>query len=236
MSVFSSRYFTITGAYRRDARVLAAGPLAHRPGARNHHRAGRDLERAVRLAAVDAVAHQVEHRRAAGEDRAWRQHRALPHDRALVHAAVPAHQHLVLDHDRQRARGLEHAADLRRGREVDPLADLRAGADQRVGVDHRPVVHIRADVHVHRRHAHDAAAEVAPIADRGAAGHDPYAVLGSEGAERVGVLVEEGEGAAGGGRPDLSQAEAEQDARLHPRVGAPASHPRRAPPPAPGRR
>ena len=59
------------------------------------------------------------------------------HDGALVHAAVAADEHVVLDHDRRGIDRLEHAADLRGGAQVHALADLRARADQRVRVDHR---------------------------------------------------------------------------------------------------
>ena len=53
------------------------------------------------------------------------------------------------------------------------LADLRARADRRPGVDHRVLADVGADVHVARHH-HDAGREVrAPAGLR--AGHDPHA-------------------------------------------------------------
>ena len=67
-----------------------------------------------------------------------------------------------------------------RGGEVHALADLRAGSDQRVRIDHRAVVDVGADVDVHRRHADDALAEVRAVADGRSAGHDADAVAASK--------------------------------------------------------
>src|SRR5207249_10691118 len=105
-------------------------------------------------------AHHVVHDRRAGEDRGWGEYRALAHDRALVHAAPAAHRHVVLDDHGDRAHRLEHASDLGGCREVHSLADLGARADEGMAVDHRTLVHVGADVYVHRRHVHEALGDI----------------------------------------------------------------------------
>src|SRR5688572_2953961 len=66
-----------------DARVHAWS-TPHRPRPRHDDRAGGNLERSLSLSTIATLPHQVEHHRAAGEDRPRRQHRALPYHRALV--------------------------------------------------------------------------------------------------------------------------------------------------------
>ena len=190
------------------------------PAARHHHGAGRDLQRGVFGRADDRLVGQVVHARRPRQDDARRQHGALAYDRPLVDAAAAADEHVVLDHDRRRADGLQHAADLGRRRQVDALADLPAAAYQRVAVHHRPGADVGAHVDVHRRHAHDARREVRPAADRRAARHDADAAVDAEALDGVGVLVEKGELVARQVH-DLAEPEAEQDAALDPAVGAP---------------
>src|ERR1039458_8866223 len=100
--------------------------------------------------------------------------------RPFVHAAVPAHQYIVFNDYRQRAYGLQHATDLRGGRDVAVLPDLRAASDQGVRIDHGAVVHICAHVDVHGRHAGDAFADVDAIANAGSAGNDAHSALRRE--------------------------------------------------------
>ena len=102
-------------------------------------------------------------------------------------------------------------------------ADLRAASHQGVRIHHSAIVHIRAGIDVHRRHAGDALADVAAVANAGAAGHDPHAALRCEFLERICGFIEEGQ--ASMVRRHIhhaSHAEAQQDALLHPGVDAPA--------------
>ena len=78
-----------------------------------------DLERRRRRGDRRGL-HEVVHRRAAGEDGPGASTARVSHDGSLVNAAVAAHEHVVLDDHRQRARRLEHAADLRAGAQVHP--------------------------------------------------------------------------------------------------------------------
>src|SRR3974377_1194957 len=77
----------------------------------------------------------------------------------------PPAEAVVLDDHRRRPDRLEDAADLRGGREVDPLSDLRAGTDEGVTVDHRPFVDVSPDVDVSRRHHDDPPREERPAPD-----------------------------------------------------------------------
>ena len=65
----------------------------------------------VALPAVGRLARDVVDGHGAGEDHARAQHGAPAHDRALVDAAVAAHEHVVLDDHGQRAHRLQHAAE-----------------------------------------------------------------------------------------------------------------------------
>jgi hypothetical protein len=98
------------------------------------------------------------------------------------------------------------------------FADLRATADERVGIDHRSFVDISADVDEHRRHASDAAADVRAIANGRTAGHDANPIRELEQLAREGVLIEE--------RTHFNDAavlESGQDALLHPGVHPPSA-------------
>src|SRR6058998_960886 len=96
------------------------------PRAGHDDRPGGNLERSLTGPSVDLLPHHVVHCRRAREDRARGEHGSPPHDRALVDPAPPAHQHVVLHDHGECADRLEHPADLRRRRQVHPLADLRA--------------------------------------------------------------------------------------------------------------
>ena len=104
------------------------------------------------------------------------EHRAPLHHGPFIDAAVAAHQHFVFDDHRQRAHRLQHAADLRGGRNMAIRSHLRAASHQRVRIDHGAVAHPGSGVDVHRRHAGDALADVAAVANAGSAGHDANAV------------------------------------------------------------
>src|SRR6185369_16570257 len=93
-------------------------PFAHGARAGNHDGPGGDLQGAPRGLAVFETPRDVVDRRAAGQDDAGGENRALAYDRTLVDAAVAADQNVVLDDDRQLSHGLENAADLRGGGQV----------------------------------------------------------------------------------------------------------------------
>src|ERR1035438_6996863 len=101
-------------------------------------------------------------------DFSWLKHVPMPA------SAIAAYQHIVFDDDRQRTDGFEHAADLRSGRDVAVLSDLRAASDQRVRIDHRAIIHIRSHVDVHGRHAGDAFADIDAVANARSAGNDTH--------------------------------------------------------------
>jgi len=108
---------------------------------------------------------------------------------------------------------------------VNSLADLGAGADQGVGVDHGAFVDVGSDVDVGGGHDDDSAGEVGSGADGRAAGDDADVVFGQEAADRVGILVDEGEGGLAEGMDaghlgECADAEAEEDASLDPGVDA----------------
>jgi hypothetical protein len=102
---------------------------------------------------------------AAGEDGPRGKDSALPHNGALVDAAIAADKDVVFNDDGAGVDGLEHAADLRRGAEVNALANLRAGADERMRIDHGALIDPCAGVDVHGWHADHAAGEVGAGAD-----------------------------------------------------------------------
>ena len=140
-----------------------------------------------------------------------------PEGGAAAHPG-PAHDHapgpderLVLNHDRHRVRRLEHAADADAAGEVDVLADLGGRADGGPGVDHRPGVHVGADVD-ERGHQHRPRRDVAtPPRDR--AGQHPHAV--QPGLQRDPVVVPEVTHLGAGHR---QHPEGQQDGPLGPLV------------------
>ena len=108
------------------------------------------------------------------------------------------------------------------GREVDPLADLGARADEHVRVDHRVGPDAGPDVDVRRRHHDDAVAEVRPTSHGRAARDDPPRTVGEVVARRDRGAVPERQRARrvqDAGRPI---GEAREDRRLHLGADAPA--------------
>src|SRR5438045_1323930 len=122
-------------------------------GAGNHYGIFRYFERGVACGAVDFASDQVVERGGAGEYRAGPKHSPGADQRAFEDAAVAAYKDVVFDDDGGGVDGLENASDLGGGAEVDSLADLSAGTDQGMGVEHSAFVHIGPDVDEHGRHA-----------------------------------------------------------------------------------
>ena len=133
---------------------------------------------------------EIEERRSAGEDGAGGEHRAFAHQGALVDAAIAADEHIVLNDDRAGVDRLEHTADLRRGAQVHAFADLGAGTDQGVRIDHGFLVDVSAGVDPHGRGANDAARHISAAADRRAARYNAHTVSRGEKARREGVLID----------------------------------------------
>ena len=119
------------------------------------------------------AAGHVDDRRRRGEHDAGAEHRPLLDQHALDHDRARADEAVVLDDHRPALRRLEHAADPDAAREVHALADLRARADRRPGVDHRALADARADVHVARHQDHAGLEERAVARD--ARRHDAHA-------------------------------------------------------------
>ena len=136
------------------------------------------------------------------------EHRAGADAHALGDDAARAEEGAVLDDHRRRVRRLEHAADADAAREVHVGADLRARADRRPGVDHRPRPDPGADVHV-AGHQHDALGEERAVA--GDARRDDPDAVRRHLLQRD--LVLEGE-RADRHRLDLAQAEVLEDRLL----------------------
>ena len=113
----------------------------------------------------------------------------------------------------RRSDRLEHAAHLRRGRQVDALSDLRARADERVAVDHRALVDVGPDVDVRRGHDDDALRDVRAAPD-GRASRDDADPRRQLAARRQRVAVAE-EKRAGLARLLDAEAEGREDSLLH---------------------
>ncbi len=146
----------------------------------------------------------------------------LLHYCALVYPAVPADQNVVLNHHGHGAHGFQNSADLRSRRDVAIAPNLSATANQRMRIDHGSVVDVSAGVDVHRRHAGDATAHIATIPQTGAARHHSNTAVRVQVFRRVGVLIEELERPCSRHFNDSTNAEAEQDAFLDPRIHSPA--------------
>ena len=158
-------------------------------GAGDDYRVFRNDEGQLVRGAQNGSVYKIEDRSAAGEDGSGGQHGALAHDGSFVDAAIATHQHVVLNDHRAGVHRLQHAADLSRGAQMNPLADLRAGADQRMRVHHSALVDKSSGVDVHRRHADHAASHIGPCADRRASGHYANPITYGKMAYRVSVLV-----------------------------------------------
>ena len=187
------------------------------------HRALRHAQRFRRRRAIDLAVHSVEQGRGPRQDHAGSQHGARADLRAFIDAAVSADQHVVFDDHGRCVDRLQHAADLCRRADVDTLAHLGAGTDQRVRIDHCAFVNIGADVDEHRRHANDRGRDVSSSAHRRASGNHAHQVAGSEVANRIGILVNKREHARVSALRQLADAKAQQDPLLHPLIGAPAA-------------
>src|SRR5579859_746560 len=186
--------FDDDGRVERNSQVFAA---AFGYGARtgNHHGAWWNHEwlgffpRRTNFTTINRVANQIVDRSRASENRSRGEHRAVAHDGAFVHAAIAAHQNFVLDNHGQRADGFEHAADLRRGRDVTFFPHLRARADQRVRVNHGAIGNISAHIHIHGRHADYILADVTAVANRRPAGDHAHVLAGRDLLEWKSMLV-----------------------------------------------
>src|SRR5580700_10677396 len=102
-------------------------------------------------------------------------------------------------------------------------ADLRAASHQGVRIDHGAIAHPTPRVDIHRRHARDAAADIATVANARSTGNDANPAIGCEALHRKRGLVE----------PRLprgidrhvnyrAHAKAEQNAFFYPGIHAPS--------------
>ncbi len=210
--------------YRRVEREAPIFSLA----AVNRARAGHDHcffwndQRLIFGGDVHFAAHDIINRSGVIQNHAGAEDGAAFHDGAFENAAVPSYQDFVFDDDGHRAYGFENAADLGGGGNVAAFSDLRAAAYQRVRIYHRLVAYVRADVDEHRRHAGDAFADEAAVANAGAAGDDAHAAGGGDVLDGVGGLVEKRLAQRINGHVrDGADAESEKDAFFHPAVDAP---------------
>src|SRR5467141_249173 len=131
---------------------------------------------------------------------------------------------MVFNNYRQRPDRFEDATDLSAGGNVAVAADLRATPNEGMRINHRAFSYVRAYIHKHGRHANDSAANVAPIANAGAAGNDADAVRGRERARGIGGLVKERllhgiDGHVG----DSTHAKAQENSLLDPGVCPPSA-------------
>ena len=156
---------------------------------------------------------RVDDRDGCGQDRSRTQRRPFADLGAFCHDAAAADVALVADHDRDRVRWLEDAADTHAPGEVHVLADLSAGPHGGPRVDHGVLAHVRPDVHVGRHH-HDTLGEMTAPPGRGARDH-PDAGRRVVGLEGHLVCILEGPEF---GRLHGRQAEEQQDRVLQPLV------------------
>src|SRR6267142_3210558 len=130
---------------------------------------------------------------------------------------------MVFNNYRQRPDRFEDATDLRAGGNVAVVADLRATPNQGMRINHRAFSYVRANIHKHGWHANDSTANVAAIANAGAAGNDAHAIRGRERARGIGRLVKERllqgiDGHVG----DSAHAKSEENSLLNPGVCPPS--------------
>ena len=92
---------------------------------------------------------------------------------------------------------------------MNAFANLRARTDERMAVDHRPLVHVSAGIYKHRRHANDARRDVSAVSDRRATWNDAHIVVDLCWTRRISVLVEKSEALIRGHVRDCTHAEAE---------------------------
>ena len=180
-------------------------------------------EREIAGGGVDGVANEIVDGDGAIEDGTGAEDGAALDDGAFVDAGVAADEDVVFDDDGKSADGFEDAANLRGGGDVAVAADLRARADERVGIKHGVFADVCADIDEHRRHTDDATGDVRSVADAGASGNDADAIGDGERVERVSGLVEKRKfGGVDRHIYGRAHAEAEENSLLDPGVGAPA--------------
>src|ERR1700686_965843 len=103
-----------------------------------------------------------------------------------------------------------------------PLANLGAGPNQRMAIDHCPFVDIGAGVDEHRRHADYAGRNVSAVANARSAWHNAHAIVSRELSNRISVFVEELKTCIRGRHfDDGAHTKAQQDAALAPMVCMP---------------
>src|SRR6185437_3657110 len=214
---------TILHDHRSIKRESPFGGLAFADGARTGNDDGvfGNHERTLGRGAIDMFVDDVVHRSGASEDGSCAEHSAAADLRAFVHAAVAAYEHVIFNDDRRSVDRLEHAANLRRCAQVDALADLCAGADESMGVDESALGDVCAHVEVHGRHADHPRCKMGALAHGRAAGHDAHTVANAEAASGKGTLIDERKRAGTAHLFEFAQAEAEQNAFLHPGIHAP---------------
>src|ERR1035437_2707798 len=80
------------------------------------------------------------------QNHAGPQHGARADLRTFIDAAIAADQYVVLNDHRRCVDWFKDAPNLRCRADVDMLAHLSAGTDQRVRIDHRTLIDIGADI------------------------------------------------------------------------------------------
>src|SRR5258705_3024702 len=102
--------------------------------------------------------------------------------------------------------------------------NLRARSDQSVAVYHCSFVHVCTRIDEHGRHADYARGNISAVANAGPARHDAHAISSRKFSNRIGVFVEELEGAIRGRHVDnRAHAKAQQDATLDPGIRLPGA-------------
>ncbi len=212
--------------------------MRNRPRPRHNNRLFRNNQRLVPSSRIHRILHQVIHRYRPIQNRPAPQYRTRLHHRPFIHAAIPAHHHVILNNHRHRPHRLQHAPQLRRRRNMTVSPDLRAAPYQRMRIDHRVFADIRAHIHKHRRHANHSAPDVTPIPHARSARHNPHSIRHIERSQRIRRLIDER-------LPRLmrqisrslrarhrhihrrAHSKSQQNSLLHPRVRPPAAFRRR---------
>src|SRR5882762_8470874 len=102
------------------------------------------------------------------------------------------------------------------------LANLGAGANQRVTIYHCPLVHVSPGVDEHRRHTNYARRNVSAVANARSARNDPHAIVCGKLSEWISVLVEKLQTAIRRRHVDNhAHAKAQQNAALDPGIRLP---------------
>src|SRR6476620_10209768 len=102
------------------------------------------------------------------------------------------------------------------------LPNLRARSDQSVAVYHRSFIHVCTRIDEHGRHADYARGDIRAITNARPARHNAHAIVSRKLSNRIGVFVEELEGAIRGRHIDnRAHAKAQKDATLDPSIRLP---------------